>query len=131
MYKNALILIKCAAFFNFSVLFLMENNEIHFAIQTRKHLRKIEIKLLSQKIISTYHQVQTYTYQLSQIQKSTKKIVQPTAKHFSMKSIILSIDYLSFTFIACQYLIRSGLNPAQYSNSSSVSSSMILISGKL
>ena len=109
----------------------MENNEIHFAIQTRKHLRKIEIKLLSQKIISTYHQVQTHTYQLSQIQKIHQKIVQPTAKHFSMKSIILSIDYLSFTFIACQYLIRSGLNPAQYSNSSSVSSSMILISGKL
>lgn len=131
MYKNALILIKCAAFFNFSVLFLMENNEIHFCNPNKKAPKKNRNKTTKPKIIATYHQVQTYTYQLSQIQKSTKKIVQPTAKHFSMRSIILSINYLSFTFIACQYLIRSGLNPAQYSNSSSVSSSMILISGKL
>lgn len=40
MYKNALILIKCAAFFNFSVLFLMENNEIHFCNPNKKAPKK-------------------------------------------------------------------------------------------
>ena len=119
------------AFFNFSVLFLMENNEIHFCNPNKKAPKKNRNKTTKPKNnshLSSSTDVHIPTVTNTKIHQ---KIVQPTAKHFSMRSIILSIDYLSFTFIACQYLIRSGLNPAQYSNSSSVSSSMILISGKL
>ena len=132
MYKNALILIKCAAFFNFSVLFLMENNEIHFCNPNKKAPKKNRNKTTKPKNnIHLSSSTDVHIPTVTNTKNPPKKIVQPTAKHFSMRSIILSIDYLSFTFIACQYLIRSGLNPAQYSNSSSVSSSMILISGKL